>query len=157
MCNGALAFSLLTLLFDIRVMALSAQQKRRDEQDQGPIFMKLNEIAEHQTALESRFEAQHRQAMASLVTRINDLNREIGQLSEQNFRAKSAALANQSAPMMIELKMDEADAAAIAAAAAAEEAMQHSELAKERALAICRMSEEATKMGEEVGAVRFVH
>mmetsp|Transcript_11304 Transcript_11304/g.34595 ORF Transcript_11304/g.34595 Transcript_11304/m.34595 type:complete len:949 (+) Transcript_11304:176-3022(+) len=132
-----------------KILSLSSQQQEIDQDNRGAIVEKLREVSERQARLEAQFNDEHKRTMDELSVRINQLNREIGQLSEANFIAKSAALSGQSAPMMIELTMDEADAAAIAAAASAEEANQSAKTATQRALAISSMAEEAAVMAKE--------
>lgn len=135
-----------------RILALSSEQQKLDEYSRGTIYAKLSEVAAAQARLEEQYNVEHKKTMEALTTRINQLNREIGEMSEANFVAKSTALSRQSAPEMVELKMDEADAAAIAAAAAAEEANQNSMRAMERALEISAMAERAAKLAEEAAA-----
>lgn len=135
-----------------RILTLSAEQQKQDEKSRGAVFSKLKEIVAAQDHLQEQFDLEHKKTMDTLAMRINQLNRELGQMSELNYISKSVAASRQSAPMMVELKMDEADAAAIAAAVSAEEANQNSQRAMERTMGITAMAEEAALRAEEATA-----
>mmetsp|Transcript_39178 Transcript_39178/g.155394 ORF Transcript_39178/g.155394 Transcript_39178/m.155394 type:complete len:319 (-) Transcript_39178:1329-2285(-) len=102
---------------------LSAAQQKFDQEHRGDLRAKLDEVAMQQAKYEQEFQGDYKRSVDELATHLNQLDTEIGQMSEVNALAKTAVAAEKSPqPSPVELQLEEADGATILAAATAAEA-----------------------------------
>mmetsp|Transcript_39177 Transcript_39177/g.155390 ORF Transcript_39177/g.155390 Transcript_39177/m.155390 type:complete len:383 (-) Transcript_39177:1069-2217(-) len=132
---------------------LSAAQQKFDQEHRGDLRAKLDEVAMQQAKYEQEFQGDYKRSVDELATHLNQLDTEIGQMSEVNALAKTAVAAEKSPqPSPVELQLEEADGATILAAATAAEANDAAQDAVVKTSQINEILGDTSKLVLESGA-----
>ncbi|KAJ8904022.1 hypothetical protein NDN08_000552 [Rhodosorus marinus] len=109
-----------------QLISLSAAQQQFDEETRGDLLAKLSEVSRLQAKYQEEFHNDHKRSVDELATELNQLDAEIGQLSEVIFLAKTAMLSDKSSqPAIVHLQTEDVENTAISAATQAKEAEQN--------------------------------